>query len=258
MLPKPNKKSSEISTPKPFFELRNPIDDKSDPFYPEFTVLSKAVDAVNSFHSLYTKLRIGKSGPSTHEEQDLYRAMHIFACAGLDIFVKQLVKKKVPQILQHDSGAKRKFVDYVKKGLNRDDKSILNTLALALVSQSPRDILVSEYIDSLSKESLQSVDELYRVVTASGLDADKILSKRRNHLRDAFGVRHQIVHEMDINIDDLENLQRTTGHRTRRQRVATDMERHTRNILELACDLLDEYSNLYNQLAFGVKKATTT
>src|SRR5580692_11794145 len=81
------------------------IDEKTDPFYSEYTVLSKTVDAVNSFHSLYTGLRVGKSGPSTHEQQDLYRAMLVFACAGLDVFVKQLVKKKIPQLVDRDGSA---------------------------------------------------------------------------------------------------------------------------------------------------------
>jgi len=146
-------------------------------------------------------------------------------------------------------------MSYVKKGLNLENKRILNTLALALVHHSPREILIGEYVGSLSEDSLQSVDELYRVAAASGLDCSVIFTnERRNFLRDAFKVRNEIVHEMDINIDDLEKIGRTTGHRTRRQRVAATMERHTKAILELGCILLEEYRKKYNSLAISVKK----
>jgi hypothetical protein len=256
---KPSKPAqSGFSKKKHFFSLAVTIDEKSDPFYSEYIVLSKTVDAVNSFHSLYANLRVGRSGPSTHEQQDLYRAMLVFACAGLDVFVKQLVKKKIPQLVDRDASAKEKFLAYVKKGLNHEDKKILNTLALALVHQSPREVLISEYVDSLSGDSLQSVDELHRVAAASGLNCTLIFTnEKRNFLKDAFKVRNEIVHEMDINIDDLEKVVKTTGYRTRRQRVATEMEKHTRTILDLACELLDEYRKKYLSLAIGIKKSET-
>lgn len=252
------RKTSETAQPKQFFSLPKSVDDKNDPFYPEYTVLSKTVDAVNSFHSLYADLRVGKAGPSTHQQQDLYRAMLVFACAGLDVFVKQLVERKIPQLVDRDISAKERFLTYVKKGLNLEDKKILNTLALALIDQSPREVLISEYVSSLSEDSLQSVDELHRVAAASGLDCNVIFTnEKRNILRDAFKVRNEIVHAMDINIDDLEKVLRTTGYRTRRQRVAVEMEKHTRNILELACKLLDEYRKKYSSLAIDVKKTET-
>lgn len=231
------------------------IKDELDPFYSEYTVLSKTFDAVNSFHSLYAGLRAGKSGPATHEEQDLYRAMLVFACAGLDVFVKQLVKKKIPQLVDRDAVAKDRFTAFVKKGLNLEDKKILNTLALALINQSPRDVLIAEYVGSLSEDSLQSVDELYRVAAASGLDCNSIFSNEtRNALKDAFKVRNEIVHEMDINITDLEKAIRTSGHRTRRQRVSTQMEKHTKVILELGHTLLKEYQKKYAQFGISLKK----
>lgn len=96
--------------------------------------------------------------------------MLIFACAGLDVFVKQLIKSKLPKLLRVDKVAQFKFKEYVKRGLNKNDKEILNVLAFALIDRNPRRIFLDEYIQSMTGESLQSVDELMRVSEASGLN----------------------------------------------------------------------------------------
>jgi hypothetical protein len=138
-------------------------------FYSEFSIIGKTVDAVNSFHWVYRSGRTGaRGGPSTHAQQDLYRAMLIFACAGLDIFVKQLIRTKLPKLISADKKAEAKFKEHVKRGLNKDDKAVLNTVALALIDKNPRDIFLADYLDSMTSESLQSVEELCKVSDAPG------------------------------------------------------------------------------------------
>ena len=79
-----------------FYTISLLIEKESSIFYDEYNILSKTVESVNSFNALYKAGRSGaKGGPSTHEQQDLYRAVLVFACAGLDVFVKQLVKNKL-------------------------------------------------------------------------------------------------------------------------------------------------------------------
>ena len=96
-----------------------------------------------------------------------------------------------------------KFKEYVKRGLKKDEKEILNTIALALIDQAPRNIFLNEYIRSMTGDSLQSVSELRRVSEASGLDTKKIFDdKKTGTLKDAFEARNQIIHEMDINISE--------------------------------------------------------
>jgi len=223
-----------------------------NPFYPEYSILLKTAESVNSFHDLYKVSRSGASGgPSTHEQQDLYRAMLIFACAGLDVFVKKLVKDKLSQLLPVDKEVEKKFMEYVQKGLK--DEKILNTVALALINPVPRDIFLNEYIKSMTGDSLQSVEALCTVSNASGLDTKKIFSKTKiDSIKEAFDVRNQIIHEMDINVED--STSRTTGYRTRRQRISTTMEKHTKNILDLAGELFIAYKEKFERYKIGVKK----
>jgi hypothetical protein len=177
--------------------------------------------------------------------------MLVFACAGLDAFVKRLVINKLPQLVPVDKQAEQKFIEYVQ-GYLKEDK-IQNTLALALINNTPRNIFLEKYVKSMASDSLQATDELFRVANASGLDTKKLLGKTRGiSLSEAFAVRHQIVHEMDINAED--EAPRTSGYRTRRQRVSTKMEKHTKNILKLAEDFLANYKEQFEKYQIGMEK----
>lgn len=236
-----------------FYSISLLAEKETSIFYDEYNILSKTVDSVNSFNALYKAGRAGVKGPSTHDQQDLYRAMLIFACAGLDVFVKQLVKNKIPQLIIADKEAENKFKEYVKRGLKKDDKEILNTIALALIDNTPRDIFLKEYIKSMTGESLQSVSELRKVSESSGLDTKKIFNDTKtNMIKDAFIARNQIIHEMDISVG--ESAYRTTGYRTRRQRVSTVMEKHTKSILNLAEELFIAYKEKFKKYKIGVEK----
>lgn len=238
-----------------FYTVSLPTEAEDSQFYSEFSIIGKTVDAVNSFHYVYRSWRTGaKGGPSTHAQQDLYRAMLIFACAGLDIFVKQLIKTKLPKLIGADKKAEAKFKEHVKRGLNKDDKEVLNTVALALIDRNPREILLGSYLESMTSESLQSVEELFKVSEASGLDVKIIFdSEKRNVLKDAFTVRNQIIHEMDIVV--AQDGAKKTGHRTRRQRRADMMEKHTRAILDLAQELFGAYKKRFEEFKIGTEKA---
>lgn len=179
--------------------------------------------------------------------------MLIFASAGLDVFVKQLIKSKLPKLLRVDKVAQFKFKEYVKRGLNKNDKEILNVLAFALIDRNPRRIFLDEYIQSMTGESLQSVDELMRVSEASGLNTKMIFTNEKmNSLKDVFKVRNEIIHAMDINTSN-DNFN-TTGYRTRRQRVSTKMEQHTKNILNLAEELFSVFKKKFEDLSIDVDK----
>lgn len=243
--------------PKRFYTLSIPNEKEGSVFYDEYNILAKTIESVNSFNTLYKAGRSGaKGGPSTHEQQDLYRAMLIFACAGLDVFVKQLVKNKLPQLLEVDIEAQNKFKEYVRRVyLKKDEKVILNTLALALIDQNPRNIFLKEYIEDMTSESLQSFEELSKVSSASGLDTKKIFDDTKiKKIKEAFTTRNQIIHEMDINIS--ESASHTTGYRTRRQRKAPTMEELTKFILNLAGELFVAYKEKFHKYKIGIEKKT--
>lgn len=251
-------KTKSIKKAVAFYTISISVEKESSIFYDEYNILSKTIESVNSFNALYKVGRSGaKGGPSTHEQQDLYRAMLIFACAGLDVFVKQLVKNKLPQLLEVDKEVQNKFKEYVKRGLKKDEREILNTIALALIDQAPRNVFLKEYIKDMTGDSLQSVTELCKVSDASGLDTKKIFDeKKKNKIKDVFITRNQIIHEMDINISEIAS--RTTGYRTRRQRKAPTMEDHTKSILNLAEKLFTAYKEKFQEYKIGVEKKPTT
>lgn len=239
---------------KVFYKSNLAVVKVGDPFFLEYSFILKTIGSVNSFNSLY---KIGKKsagkGPSTHELQDLYRAMLIFACAGLDVLIKQLMRTKLPKLVVADKKSKDKFKEYVRKGLQKNEKEILNTVAFALIDQNPRDVFLTEYIESMTSGSLQSVDEICKFSEASGLDTKSILDTQRlNILKDAFGVRNQIIHEMDINTTEISL--KTTGYRTRRQRKAANMEKHTKSILDLSEDIFKSYKDKFTTLNIDVDK----
>ncbi len=240
---------------KVFYKMTLPLIKEGEAFYLEYVIFQKTVEAVNGFHSLYRTARKGaRGGPATHAQQDLSRAMLVFACAGLDVLVKQLVKTKLARLIEADKGVGERFKQFVRKGLERNEKEVLSTVALALIDQNPREVLLRDYIDSMTDDSLQSVEELHRVSSASGLEVTKIFSNdRRNRLRDAFIVRNQIIHEMDIMVET--GASRTTGHRTRRQRQSPLMEKHTTEILDLGQELLLAFKGRYAALKIEVEKA---
>ncbi len=239
-----------------FYSVWLPPESDESQFYPEFGIITRTVEAVNSFHYVYKSSRLGtKAGPATHAQQDLYRAMLIFACAGLDIFVKQLIKTKLSKLIVHDKSAEAKFKEHVRRGLNKDDKAILNTVALALIDRNPREIFLTDYLESMTSDSLQSAEELYKVSEASGLNTKLLFSvEKKNVLRDAFTVRNQIIHEMDITIEN--DGTKASGYRTRRQRRADFMEKHTRAILDLAQDLFFAYKNKFEEFKIGTQKSS--
>lgn len=240
-----------------FYRFSISVEKENSIFYDEYNIISKTIDSINSFRKLYKAGRSGaKGGPSTHDQQDLYRAMLIFACAGLDVFVKQLVKNKLPQLLEVDKDVQNRFKEYVKRGIHKDDKAILNTVALALIDQSPRSVFLKEYVRNMTGDSLQSVDELCKISEASALETKKIFNDtRRGTIKEAFTARNEIIHEMDINIS--ESSSRTTGYRTRRQRKAPIMEKHTKSILNLAEEIFISYKDKFEKYKIGVEKKVT-
>jgi hypothetical protein len=111
------------------------------------------------------------------------------------------------------------------------------------------------YVESMTGESLQSVEELCKVSEASGLDTKTIFDgTKRNLLKDAFTVRNQIIHEMDITVS-VESA-KTSGHRTRRQRRADIMEKHTEAILDLAQELFLAYKNRFAEFKIDIAKGS--
>ncbi len=156
-----------------FYKVSIPVENQDSIFNKEYNMIVQTVESVNSLNSIYKAKRAGSMGPSTHNQQDLYRAMLIFACAGLDIFLKQLITEKLPKLIAADKNSREEFKKYILRGLSKDTNKLLNTVALALVDSNPKEIFLNEYIKKITGDSLQSLEQLFRVIEASGLDRKK-------------------------------------------------------------------------------------
>lgn len=240
-------KINKVNKSTEFYKVSLEEEESGSPFYPEYSIFLNTVASVNSFYAWYRTSRKGaKGGPATHKQQDLYRAMLVFACAGLDMLVKQLIKTKLVKLVEFDTNATDKFKDYVKRGLKKDNKDseILNVIAFALIDRNPREVFLREYISHFTGGSLQSTKELWKVSEASGLEKGKLFpDETEKSLDAAFRVRNEIIHQMDINIAEVKS--RTQGFRNRIQREAPTMKKHTENILKVAEDLFRAYKDKF-------------
>jgi hypothetical protein len=153
------------------------------------------------------------------------RAAFIFAAAGLDSMVKQLVRDALHAAIAKDKGAHAQFVEYVQTRLRRLDQLDVRLLAGALAADRPSEHLRKELIGDLTGSSLQSKDQLLRVAAHFAIPADEI-TKDAKKLGTVFEARNQITHEMDILLGQ--------ANRGRRQRKYETMKDYTSVILTTA------------------------
>jgi hypothetical protein len=198
---------------------------KSEACKRAYVILGKATDSAESFHVIYRELRkSAAAGTSTDDQQDILRAMLVFACDGLDSSLKQLVRDALPQVITKDAGAQRFFTGRVEKKLPDIERS-RDLLASVLTATNPRQYLLDTVLADLLEGSLQSVPQFSIIAAAFDIRANDLIAG----LKEAFETRNQIVHEMDV---------RFGKTRTRLQRKKVDMERLTKHVLDAAATLL--------------------
>jgi hypothetical protein len=163
----------------------------------------------------------------TDHQQDLLRAMVVFASAGLDSMVKQLVTDALPLLIVSDREAQEQFRIYVERQLKTAENA--RVLANALVADNTREQIILGLVAELRSGSLQSVDELARAASFFAIPAAEVMPDI-NTLRIAFRARNEIAHEMDVDF--------STAASIRRQRGLEELERHANAILRAASNML--------------------
>jgi len=162
-------------------------------------ILKYTVSSVNSFYEEFSSSRGGRKGASTHGQQDQLRAMIVFAAAGLDALLKQLVKDALRTVCQGPSDELDKFVQRQLRGeedyLEIDRRFLAGVL---LDGSSPREALLDRFIGELTSSSLQSKAEVFKIMKSLSIDPVKDLSVNANTLDRVFDARNTIIHEMDI------------------------------------------------------------
>ena len=173
---------------------------------------------------------------------DLLRAAIVFVAAGIDATVKQLVRDALPIVVQHSPTAREKLIEHVETAVV-DSAGVVRTKALAtyLISNDIRQGLIDSYVTHLTGDSLQSVEQLERTLTALGV-TDPGLRKDITGLRPLFQARNEIVHELD--------LKRTTKPRERGRK-----ERRLAEVTD-QCNLgLQLAQRIVNTVATSIKSA---
>jgi hypothetical protein len=116
-------------------------------------------------YGLARQQRGGRRGMTTDQEQDLLRAMLVMATAGLDAMSKQLIRDALPDLLKKSERALNTFEKFIARRLTSDqdasEKSAANRfLARVLSRPSPQAQLTEEYVQDLTRGSLQSTEAL--------------------------------------------------------------------------------------------------
>lgn len=157
--------------------------------------------------------------------------MLVFAGAGLDSMIKQLVRDALPLTIDRAKGAEENLKVFISKRLARQDTLDPRFLSSVLASRDPRDVLVSALVDDLVSQSLQSKDQVLRVASYFDIPS-AVLATDLRLLERIFRARNEIVHEMDVDF--------AQTNRNRRPRRKTEMIRYTTEILRLANAFLIE------------------
>jgi hypothetical protein len=196
-------------------------------------ILCNAHDSASSFLDIFEAVRKSRKakGASTDEEQDLLRAMLVFASAGLDSMVKQLVRDALPLTIEANDGAKIMFKDHIERRLNVEERVGRKFLANILGDANPRQCLMEHLLGDLTAESLQSTEQLLKVAAYFNIPS-KLISPTPNSLKEVFGVRNEIGHEMDIDFNQ--------SNRSRRPRAKDKMVTYTNELFRVAAAFLSE------------------
>ena len=209
---------------------QKPKHEKLQNAYIIITNSNKACSALLKQFEDIRKFRKAKGTP-TDAEQDLLRAMLVFACAGLDSMVKQLVRDALPIVIIRDRGAEEVFIEHTKKTMYGKGNLNIDLLLRSIIMDDHREALVQDLVFNLTAGSLQSVDELFRVASFFNI-ASKDLSGQPAELRKVFSMRNQISHEMDIDFGQ--------RNRNRRPRARDTMIDNVNLIFGVAKVFLEE------------------
>jgi len=194
-------------------------------------ILSYTQAVSESFLNAYINLRKGKRGGTSDIEQDLLRAMLVFAAAGLDSMIKKLIKDVLKTAIDLNDEIKMQLENFTIQKLKTKDADLgqqildIKFISSVITDHSPRNVLIKKWIEDLTSGSLQSKEELFKVAAAFAIKPEEIIENMKK-IESVFKIRNQIVHEMDINLN--------AQNRKRFQRKASDMVDFTNAILNVA------------------------
>lgn len=211
----------------------NPKRPKSGILVDSHTILVGAYDAASSFLNLFeeTRRNRGARGAPKDREQDLLRAMLVFASAGLDSMLKQLIRDALTAVIERHEGAQANFKTFVERRLSRQGSLDPKLLSEVLTGANPREVMLGELVKELTSSSLQSKEQILVAASYFDIPSNKLTSDVEK-LGKIFSARNQISHEMDVDL--------AQTNRNRRPRRRDEMINHAKSILQIANNLLVE------------------
>ncbi|MFJ3385958.1 MULTISPECIES: hypothetical protein [unclassified Curtobacterium] len=130
-----------------------------------------------------------------HGEVDLLRAAIVFAGAGLDAVLKQLVRDALTALLESHPATKTSLNRFVAEMVRGEPKRAQRILG----APSADTALRVEYVDSITKGSLQTEKDLRAVRNALGIaPSGAFTDANLATFADFFIARNEIVHELDL------------------------------------------------------------
>jgi hypothetical protein len=167
-------------------------------------ILISAHESAQAFLQAFDDVRQARGDlkSTTEAEQDLLRAMLVFAAAGLDSTVKQLIRDVLPTLVEIDDRVRQGLETFVSRQIRGDNDGGVNPtahkfLARLLAAESHQKQVIKEYIGDLTGKSMQSAEELMRAAYALGIEPGDY-DIQPTKLRPIFDMRNMIIHELDI------------------------------------------------------------
>ncbi len=204
-------------------------------------ILSANYDSIKSFYQIYRKLRDDKTkgGSPTDQEQDLLRAMLLFAGAGVDSVIKRLIEDGLEKIVLNNEDAKSQLIKFVDRKIKKnisgeDEKRIINPktdldinlIASLIVSDDPKRLMIESLKVELTENSLQSKQQLLEVSSKLAITPYQIMDDQ-SCTQDAFVARNEIMHEMDAFFEQ-------RNKRSIRLRKRDLMLKYTNNLIKIS------------------------
>jgi hypothetical protein len=186
---------------------------------------------------IFNEVRGEARGTTSDGQQDLLRSLLIFAMAGLDASLKQLIRDAIPTLVTVSERSEERLEKFAVGRLEAGRTGLDSQFLVGLLrSPNAHDALVQQFIDDLSRDSLQSIEQLLATCDALGLGGDKTLKQLVLGLREAFRIRNQIIHEMDVNL--------TARNRNRTSRTRASMLRESNRVLRVAREIVKAVDGL--------------
>jgi len=151
-----------------------------------------SVESMLTFLKAARRARGAKQGTNSDSEVDLLRAAIVFAGAGLDSALKQLIRDALPTLVQVSPDARSGLERFAERVATDPKRS-----AQALLAPSSRSFVLNAYVFELTGSSLQSVEQVKAVASALGVN-DRPLVRQIDNLRELFTARNEISHELDL------------------------------------------------------------